>query len=79
MWYDFGMNEIEMKERLEKMVMQYGYTPEYQVEVAGLKIDVPVKYADASAFMVLFPARVDSVRRLIKTFGDPKPPGTMIV
>lgn len=56
-----------MKEVLEEEVKKYRYTPEYQVEVAGLKIDVPVKYADASAFMVLFPISMEKAKNLLKS------------
>ena len=49
------MDEIEMKKRLDVLMKDFNYIPQYQVDVMGKKVDVPVKYSDARAFMIFFP------------------------
>jgi len=61
------MNEIEMKEKLESLLKDFDYTPKYQIDVMGKKIDVPVKYSDASAFMVFFSVSLEKVKNLLKS------------
>jgi len=34
------MDEIEMKEKLEELLKDFNYAPQYQVDVMGKKIDV---------------------------------------
>lgn len=61
------MDEIKMAEKLEALLKDYDYTPQYQVEVMGRKIDVPVKYSDASAFTVFFPISFEKAQRWFKS------------
>jgi len=41
-----------MKKKLEKVVEEYEYVTDYQVDVIEEKVDVPVKYLDVIALMV---------------------------
>src|SRR3989344_1379406 len=59
------MNEIEMKEKLEEMGRRHDYSPKYQVDVLGRKVDVPVKYSNASALMVFFSISLKKAKGLL--------------
>ena len=61
------MNEAWAKEKLENLFKSYNYTPKYQVDVMGRKIDVHVKYSDTRAVMAIFPAWVKNIRGFIGT------------
>ena len=54
-----------MKEKLEEIVRKYNYSPKYQVDVMGKKVDVPVKYSDASALMVFFSISLKKAKSLL--------------
>ena len=62
-----AMNEIEMKKRLETLLKDFNYVPEYQVDVMGKKVDVPVKYSDASAFMIFFPISLGKAKDFLRS------------
>ena len=56
-----------MKERLEELLKDFNYVPQYQVDVMGKKIDVPVKYSDTSAFMVFFPISLKKAKDFLRS------------
>ena len=62
---NFG--EIKMKEKLEEMFRKHGYSSKYQVDVMGRKVDVPVKYSDASALMVFFSISLKKAKNLLNS------------
>lgn len=61
------MNEIEMKEKLESLLTEFDFSPKYQVNVMGRKIDVPIKYSDASAFMVFFSISFKKAKEILNS------------
>lgn len=59
------MDEIKMKEKLESLLKDFDFSPKYQVDVMGQKIDVPVKYSNTRAFMVFLPISIKKATELI--------------
>lgn len=56
-----------MKENLESLLKNFDFSPKYQVDVMGRKIDVPVKYSDASAFMVFFSISLKKAKEILNS------------
>jgi len=61
------LDKIQMKSKLEALLSGYDFTPKSQVDVMGKKVDIPVKYSDASAYMVFFSASLAKVKNLLKS------------
>ncbi len=59
------MDEVKIEEKLNNLLKDFDYTPKYQVDVMGKKIDVPVKYSNVRAFMFFFPISIEMARKLI--------------
>lgn len=56
-----------MKEKLESLLKDFDFSPKYQVDVMGRKINVPVKYSDTSAFMVFFSISLKKAKEILNS------------
>lgn len=56
------MDDTEINKKLELLFAESDFSPKTYVDVMGEKIDVPVKYSDANAFMVFVPISYEAAK-----------------
>lgn len=61
------LQKSEMKKNLLSLLNNSDKKSESQIDVSEKKVDIPVKYTDASAFLVFFSASLEKVKNLLKS------------
>lgn len=56
-----------MQEKLKIELSKYGYISKGSIDVADRKIDIPVRYTDASALMVFFPIPLSLAKKILNS------------
>lgn len=61
------MDRFGMKNNLQSLLSRLDIVSDSQIDVQGKKVDIPVKYTDASAFLVFFSASASKAQNFLKS------------